>query len=72
MCHFGRFIITDIDCQRMTTKATPESDGNGETEVMAAIDGDGTQKRVIIADITRDGAWLAVPLSEAASLPAWR
>lgn len=56
----------------MTTKATPESDGDGETEVMAAIDGDGTQKRVIIADITRDGAWLAVPLSEAASLPAWR
>lgn len=56
----------------MSTKTTPGSALDGETEVMTSIDDDGSQRRVIIADITRNGAWISVPLSEAASLRAWR
>lgn len=56
----------------MSTKATPASAVDGEHEVMASIDEADDDARVIIADITTDDAWLAVPLDEAASLPDCR
>jgi hypothetical protein len=40
------------------------------TEVMAAIEEEPAE--LIIADISTDDAYLTVPLSEAASLSAWR
>lgn len=45
--------------------------GGGDSEVMAAIE-DGPQEEFILADINTDDAFLTMPLSEAASLPAWR
>ena len=39
------------------------------SEVMASIEEDET---FILADVTRDGAYLTMPLEGAASLPAWR
>lgn len=56
----------------MSTKATPASAVDGEHEVMASIDDAHDGERVIIADVTTDDAWLAVPLCEAASLSDWR
>ncbi len=41
------------------------------TEVMAAVES-GRTERFVLADITRDGAYISVPLCEAAALPAWR
>jgi hypothetical protein len=41
------------------------------SEVMSAVE-EGPVKRLIIADISTDDAYLTVPLEEAASLPAWR
>lgn len=44
-------------------------DGRSDGEVMAAVDGD---EAFVIADVTRDEAYLSVPLEDAASLPDWR
>lgn len=40
-----------------------------DAEVMAAIEDD---TEFILADISRDDAFITMPLTEAASLPAWR
>ncbi|MCH7659327.1 MAG: hypothetical protein IH933_01665 [Euryarchaeota archaeon] len=56
----------------MSTKATPASAVDGDSEVMASIDDAHDGERVIIADVTTDDAWLAMPLCEAASLSDWR
>jgi hypothetical protein len=42
-----------------------------DTEVMASVD-DGQTETFIIADITKDDAFMTLPLADAASLPAWR
>jgi len=44
-----------------------ETDGT----IMGAIE-DGSVEQFVIADVTRDGAYLSQPLAGAASLPAWR
>jgi hypothetical protein len=46
--------------------------GDSGAEVMASVDStpDGTQ--FVIADITRDEAWIAVAEADASPLPAWR
>ena len=40
--------------------------------VMAAIDDSGATTRFVIADVSRDDAWLTVRKSEAPTLGAWR
>ena len=42
---------------------------HAEPEVMASIEDDET---FILADVTRDGAYMTMALDGAASLPAWR
>ena len=42
-----------------------------DAEVMAAID-DGPVEEFVIADISQDDAYVTLPLTDAASLPAWR
>jgi hypothetical protein len=42
-----------------------------DAEVMGAVE-DGQTERFVLADVTRDDAYLRLPLTEAASLPAWR
>jgi len=42
-----------------------------DTEVMASVE-NGHVDEFIIADISQDGAYMTLPLDEAASLPAWR
>jgi hypothetical protein len=39
--------------------------------VMGSVES-GPTDRFVVADVTRDGAYLTIPLAEAASLPAWR
>ena len=41
-------------------------------EVVGTIDGDGHDGEYVIADITRDGAWLAADLADAVKLDAMR
>lgn len=40
-------------------------------DVMASVDDDGSTERFVIADISRDDAWLSMPLSEATILSDW-
>ena len=47
------------------------SAGSGEAEVMASIDATAASERFIIADITRDEAWLSVRRAEAPLLANW-
>jgi len=39
---------------------------------MAAIDDSGATARLVIADVSRDDSWLAIPRSEAPMLAEWR
>ncbi len=45
------------------------ADGHSDGEIMAAIEDD---EALVIADISRDNAYLSMPVAEAASLSAWR
>ena len=38
---------------------------------MASVE-DGQVQRLVVADVSRDDAFMTVPLADAASLPAWR
>jgi hypothetical protein len=42
-----------------------------DAEVMASVE-DGPTEQFIIADISRDDAYVSLPLADAVSLPAWR
>jgi hypothetical protein len=42
-----------------------------DTEVMASVE-EGPVDRFILADISRDDAFITLQLEDAASLPAWR
>ncbi|WP_254538407.1 DUF7556 family protein [Halomarina litorea] len=41
-------------------------------EVMAALDNAGPTTQFIIADVTRDDAWLSITASETLDLDEWR
>ncbi len=43
-----------------------------DREVVAAVDHDERGPRLVIADITRDGAWLSMEESAAPTLENWR
>ena len=55
----------------MTTDAAcPQRDSG--TDVMASLDGDGPDSRLVIADISRDEAWVSMTEDDATPLSAWR
>lgn len=56
----------------MTPDTTTASPSVAADDVMASVDGDGLAERFVIADISRDDAWVSIPLREAASLPNWQ
>ena len=56
---------------RANESASERGEGEGGT-VMAAIDDGGATARLVIADISRDDAWLSVQESEAPALGEWR
>ena len=55
----------------MESDSVVASEHAADADVMAAVE-DGPVSQFIIADIAHDDAYLTLPLSEAASLPAWR
>ena len=56
----------------MTPDATAAAAPVVADDVMASVDDDGNVERFVIADISRDDAWVSMALDGAASLPAWR
>ncbi|MFC3477755.1 DUF7556 family protein [Halobacterium litoreum] len=56
----------------MTTDAAqPTSDAHG-TDVMASLDEEGRESRLVIADISQDEAWVSMTADAATPLSAWR
>ena len=55
----------------MATDTVTPSGGDGP-EVMASIDADGDDARLVIADVSADGTWLSVREDAAATLLEWR
>ncbi|WP_232686748.1 DUF7556 family protein [Halobacterium zhouii] len=55
-----------------TDAACPPTPRDSGTDVMASLDGDGSDSRLVIADISRDEAWVSMTANDATPLPAWR
>ena len=67
---FGGFIFSYGKSSHMHPDTV--SKGNEtETEVMASVQ-EGSVDQFIIADISRDGAYMTVALEDATTLPEWR
>jgi hypothetical protein len=56
---------------RMESDSVVTADGVTDAEVMAAVD-EGPVEEFVLADVSRDEAYVTVALADAASLPAWR
>lgn len=56
---------------RMESDSVVTAGGVADADVMAAVD-EGPVEEFVIADVSRDEAYVTLPLAEAASLPAWR
>ena len=54
----------------MTRNVTAVTDAS-HAEVMASVDSGSARPEFVIADVSRDDAWLSMPVSEAPSLREW-
>ncbi|MCO8242654.1 MULTISPECIES: hypothetical protein [unclassified Haladaptatus] len=43
-----------------------------DSEVMASVDDDGKTERLVIADVSREDAWICMRVTDTASLPDWQ
>lgn len=50
----------------------PSQQTAGDADVMSAIDQSGEDKLFIISNVSRDDAWLTIPVAEAESLHTWQ
>lgn len=64
MC--GCYILSRMETDRVVSTGRPAGE-----DVMAAVEG-GPVETLVIADVSRDDAYLTLPLTEALSLSAWR
>jgi hypothetical protein len=55
----------------MAPDMVAEAEVKANAEVMASVE-DGPTETFIVADISRDDAYLTTPLADAAALPEWR
>lgn len=62
----GCYLLT-----HMAQQSAAEVEAAAGGEIMASVE-EGPTETLIIADVSRDDAYLTVPLADAASLPAWR
>ena len=57
----------------MTADVTPTTGhASAAPEVMASVDDEGRESRFVIADISRDEAWVSASVDAATALSAWR
>lgn len=58
----------------MSVAPGPTGPGDSPTdhEVMASVDAEGDCQEYVIADVTEDGAWLAMAVDEAPTVHDWR
>ena len=68
---FGTFIRDCYKLAHMESEQAAMAALAQDAEVMASVE-EGPTEQFIIADISRDDAYVSLPLSDAVSLPAWR
>jgi hypothetical protein len=68
---FDILICTCYMFSHMESDTISEAEPGSEPEVMAAVE-DGDVETFVLADVSRDEAYLTVPLTEATPLSAWR
>ncbi|MFW5922381.1 MAG: DUF7556 family protein [Halodesulfurarchaeum sp.] len=56
----------------MVSNATSMAATESAAEVMAAVEKDDSQSRYVIADISRDEAWVTAAMDATLDLEAWR
>lgn len=56
----------------MVSNATSMAAAESSSEVMAAVEEDGCESRYVIADISRDEAWVSASMDATRGLEAWR
>ncbi|MFB6112606.1 MAG: hypothetical protein ABEJ58_00725 [Halodesulfurarchaeum sp.] len=56
----------------MSTNATPVGSVDESPEVMASVERVGGEARLVIADISRDDAWVSADSGSTPDLEAWR
>ncbi len=56
----------------MATDATSAANDAPSPEVMASVEEAGAQSRLVIADISRDDAWVSADTTATRGLEAWR
>lgn len=56
----------------MSTDATSVASDGPSSEVMASVEMAEAETRLVIADISRDGAWVSADESATPDLAAWR
>ena len=55
----------------MSVEMGPKSGHSADDETVAAVDEINGRPHLVVADRTRDDAWLAIPESEAVALDDW-
>ena len=55
----------------MSTNTAVASEADDGT-VMASIDEGGHEPRLVVADVSRDGAWVSIPCGDAVDVEDWR
>jgi hypothetical protein len=56
----------------MAASESGPTDAHSGCDVVSSVDGEGSSKEYVIADITADDAWLAMEADDAPDLPSWR
>lgn len=57
----------------MTPDTTVASESvTDHTEVMASVDTKGSNRRLIIADLSQEDAWISMPMSESVPVTVWQ
>lgn len=69
---FGAFIPLHETRTHMAASESGPTDADSGYDVVSSVDGEGSSKEYVIADITADGAWLAMEADDAPDLPDWR
>lgn len=67
-CPFRSQSIRSVSAEAERSSASARA----ETAVMAALDDTGARERLVIADTTRDDAWVAADADASLSLADWR
>lgn len=60
-----------MSCMVPDTTVASESVADS-TEVMASVDTKGSRRRLIIADLSREDAWISIPESESVRIGTWQ